>query len=58
MAAARRTLGSKKRKLTKKVNKRGKGVKVKLKVKGSAKGVANAVKNLAGTLGDGGQPSG
>lgn len=56
--SARRMLGSKKRKVTKKVGKRGKGVKIKLKVKGSATGVAKAVKNLAGSLGDGGNPTG
>ena len=58
MAVVKRTLGFKKRKVVRKVNKRGKGVKVKLKVKGSAKGVADAVRNLAGSLGDGGKSAG
>lgn len=58
MTAARNILGSKKRKIVRKANKHGKGVKVKLKIKGSAAGVAKAVRNLAGSLGNGGQPSG
>lgn len=51
--AAKRMLGSKKRKVVKKINKRGKAVKIKLKVKGSAEGVTKAVRKLAGSLGDG-----
>ena len=57
-SATRRILGSKRRKAVRKTNKRGKGVKVKLKIKGSANGVADAVKSLAGGLGDGGQSAG
>lgn len=50
MGAAKRILGIKKSKSVKK-QKRGKGVKVKLKVKGSPDGVTRAVRKLAAGIG-------